>query len=612
MTMTKRNNNFKHLLATMLVVAGFCPLTAQNVVVDFLSPHHALLRNNGEKNYVLLPVEEAADISHIRVISNTREVKDMNVRLAVDKVDYFVPIDLSELKGQPSVLDIHSGGSERQEGTFRDFCCWKQISYSNTFDSTNREIFRPSYHHSPAWGWMNDPNGMFYFNGEYHLFFQHNPYGSQWENMHWGHAVSRDLVNWQSLGNAISPDAFGTIFSGSCVVDTAGVAGFGKNAIIAIYTSAGESQTQSLAYSTDGGKTFSKYAGNPIITSNIADFRDPHMFWNNTTKKWNMILAAQKEMQIYSSDNLLQWTKESSFGAEYGSHEGVWECPDLIKLPIRGTKEHRWVLICNINPGNPFGGSGIQYFVGNYNGHKFTCQTNPSVTKWLDYGKDNYAAVTFFGAPNGRQTLMGWMSNWQYANQVPTKQYRNANTLPRELDLYRYGNELYVGCKPSPEVMAAKGTAAIDTTFTVTAKRPIEVEMPNDLCKSGAYAIDINLKSVRKTPLNIQLSNSRNEVVTITYDPVKKEVTMDRTASGNVDFSEKFPVKTVAPVHAKSLDRLTLFFDHSSIEMFGGDGLFAMTNLVFPSEFYNKLTFTSSNTAKGIKATICPMKTNQQ
>ena len=342
--------NFRRQAAALLLAA--MSLTAHAQQTQFLNNNHCIYRISTPGKYLLMPVQEKAEMCNVAVIDKNNRVKTLNVRLAANHVDYYVPLKIEEFDDRNSLaLDIHINGSYRNDGELAGFTCWKKMKTADTFDTANREQYRPVYHHTPAYGWMNDPNGMFFKDGVWHIYFQHNPYGSQWENMTWGHSTSTDLLHWTFEGDAIEPDNWGTVFSGSAVVDKEGTAGFGKDAVVALYTSAGENQTQSLAYSNDDGKTFTKYNGNPIITSNVPDFRDPHVFWNDEIKKWNMILAAGQQMNIYSSDNLRDWTLESSFGAGYGSHDGVWECPDLMKLHVRGTDKEKWLLICNINPG---------------------------------------------------------------------------------------------------------------------------------------------------------------------------------------------------------------------------------------------------------------------
>lgn len=538
----------------------------------FLSSNHAMKRVKTADKYILLPVEEEEGYAHIRVIKDNQVVKEFNCKLAINKTDYNVPLDVSEYGGDV-LLDIQFSGDKRSIGLINNFVCWKDIKATNVFDSKNREKFRSIYHHTPVYGWMNDPNGMFYKDGVWHLYYQYNPYGSQWENMTWAHSTSTDLIHWKNHGEVIQPDALGTIFSGSSVVDKENTAGFGKDAVVAFYTSAGAAQTQSIAYSTDNGETFKKYVNNPILTSDVPDFRDPNVFWNEDVKQWNLILAAGQQMNIYSSKNLKDWKYESSFGEGYGNHEGVWECPDLLKM---GDK---WVLICNINPGGPFGGSATQYFVGSFDGHKFTCESKPEVTKWMDYGKDHYATVSFSNAPDGRIVVLPWMSNWQYANQVPTQQFRSANGLPRDLGLYSYNGEDYVSVKPSPEVFAA---------FE---------KKPSGRLQSAAYIEVTNIKS----NASIVLSNDKGERVTMVYDGKNATFSMDRTESGVTDFHSDFKAKTVAPTNGV-IKSMQIFIDRCSIEAFDTEGKVAMTNLVFPSKPYDKII------VKGCKVKIYELK----
>ena len=551
----------------MLMATVMMTLAQAQVTPIVLGDNHAMLKVQQGKRYVLLPVQEAEDIAAIAVLDNHNNmVQRINVKLAIDRVDYFVPY---ELKGA-SLLDIEFRGDRRQKGAVGEFVCWKEIKYSDTFDTTNREHFRPVYHHTPLYGWMNDPNGMFYKDGVWHLYYQYNPYGSQWENMHWGHSTSKDLIHWEALSMGLEPDWLGSIFSGSCVTN--------DNEVVAFYTSAGMHQTQSMAVSKDGGRTFEKYSGNPVLTtSDVPDFRDPKAFWNEDIKAWNLILAAGQEMRIYSSKDLKEWKYESSFGKEYGNHSGVWECPDLFKLS-GGTAEHsKWVLLCNINPGGPFGGSATQYFVGQFDGHKFTCESMPTVTKWLDYGKDHYATVSFYNAPDNRRVVLAWMSNWQYANQVPTKQYRSGNSIPRDLGLFRCGEETYVSVVPSKEMLAVRGA---------------KVKKPTEACE---IIVDT------KGQTEIVLSNAKGEQVTMSYDGAKQTFSMDRTKSGDVSFSENFACTTVAPTYGQ-LKQLRIFIDRCSIEVFDTEGKIAMTNLVFPSEPYNTIK------VKGGKVTIYDVK----
>ena len=565
----KKNRTIACLATLFMAIGGYAQVTPK-----ILGDRHAMLRLDSQKKYLLLPVEEKMEIAHIRVVRDNQLVKTLNCRLAVDKVDYFVPYEV----GEGELFDISFNDIMRATGAIDGFACWKRMSYSDSFDTKNVEKHRPVYHHTPQYGWMNDPNGMFYKDGVWHLCYQFNPYGSQWENMTWGHSTSTDLVHWKAEPTAITPDALGTIFSGCCVVDKNNTAGFGNDAVIAFYTSAGARQMQSMAYSTDGGKTFTKYKNNPIITSNVPDFRDPHVFWNAEAGFWNMILAAGQQMSIYSSKDLKEWKHESDFGAEYGNHGGVWECPDLMKMKVAGTDKEKWMLICNINPGGPFGGSATQYFIGEFDGHKFTCEDEPSETKWMDYGKDHYATITFDNAPEGRHIGIAWMSNWQYANQVPTKQFRSANSIARDFGLFEYNGETYCSVSPVKEMDAVRGQ---------------RISSPSETCE-----IVVQLRG----DAQLTLRNSKGEKVVITYDAVEHTIDFDRRRSGDVSFSEAFPCIVTSPTYGQA-KTLRIFVDRCSIEMFEGDGKMSMTNLVFPSEPYNKLI------VKGkAKATIYKLK----
>ena len=547
------------------------------------------------EDYLLLPIQDDAPEGKICVVKdNEQKGTLMNVRLARERVDSYVPFALSAYKGQHISIEI--------QGVPETALCWKELKLSGSFDMANKESFRPVYHHTPAYGWMNDPNGMFYKDGVYHLYFQYNPYGSVWGNMHWGHSTSTDLMHWKFEGCAIVPDAWGAIFSGSCVVDHENTAGFGKEAVVAFYTSAkstpwGDIQMQSMAYSLDNGKTFTKYEGNPILTSSEKDFRDPKVFWYAPGKHWVMILAVGQHMEIYSSVNLKEWKKESEFGAMQGAHGGVWECPDLVEIPVEGTREKKWVLICNLNPGGPFGGSAAQYFVGSFDGKKFVNES-PTQTKWMDWGKDNYATVTWNNAPDGRCIALGWMSNWQYANNVPTRQYRSANTLARDLTLYREGQELYLKSTPSVEVKKARGKKVSIPSFKVSEKHEM-VNLFEE--KQGAYEVEILIQNAGASKIAFSLLNDKGEKVSMYYDLNRKQFVMDRSESGTVDFSKDFPAVTVAPANVDKELVLRLFVDRSSIEAFGEDGKFVMTNLVFPSQPYVKMCFEADKNGYAVK-----------
>ena len=598
--------NMKRLLLMATCLIGWLTMSAQ--APQILSDRHAMLRINAQSRYLLLPIQEREEIANISIIVNGKQVKSLNAKLAVDKVDYYVPLDLSSFNPN-LLLDITFHGDRRTTGAIKGYVCWKEMQQSNTFDTTNREQFRPVYHHTPLYGWMNDPNGMVYQDGVWHLFYQYNPFGSQWENMNWGHSTSRDLIHWEAQPIALEPDALGSIFSGSCVIDKDNTAGFGAGAMIAMYTSAGQNQSQSIAYSTDGGKTFTTYAGNPVITQDAPDFRDPKVFWFEQTKRWIVVLAVGQEVQFYSSPDLKHWTYESSFGREYGNHDGVWECPDLLPLTLNAklsnSTSKKWVLLLNINPGGPFGGSATQYFVGQFDGHKFTCEDAPSETKWMDYGKDHYATVTFSNAPDNRTVAIAWMSNWQYANQVPTQQFRSANSIPRDLHLMQLDGETYLVSTPSKEMLDMRGKAV--------KKGSASNKVVKNLLKQndGAYEITATLDMQKDGQAQVTLFNNKGEEAVIGFDTAKKEYYFDRTKSGQTSFSDDFACVTRAPLPDADTYQLRIFVDKASIEVFidpgfGHSGVFPMTSLVFPNEPYNNLRVSGRGKLQDI--TVYPLK----
>lgn len=586
----------KALCLGVFLCTGLVAGAQGNLQIRHLANEQNIVVLDSVKKFLHLPVQDDAPEGKVNIVINNKGqfAQSMNVRLAREKIDSYVPLDLSAYVDQNVSIDI--------AGMPSSSLCWKELKMSDSFDMTNKEKFRPVYHHTPAYGWMNDPNGMFYKDGVYHLYFQYNPYGSVWGNMHWGHSTSTDLMHWKFEGCAIVPDAWGAIFSGSCVVDHENTAGFGKEAVVAFYTSAkstpwGDIQMQSMAYSLDNGKTFTKYEGNPILTSSEKDFRDPKVFWYAPGKHWVMILAVGQHMEIYSSVNLKEWKKESEFGAMQGAHGGVWECPDLVEIPVEGTREKKWVLICNLNPGGPFGGSAAQYFVGSFDGKKFVNES-PTQTKWMDWGKDNYATVTWNNAPDGRCIALGWMSNWQYANNVPTRQYRSANTLARDLTLYREGQELYLKSTPSVEVKKARGKKVSIPSFRVSEKHEM-VNLFED--NQGAYEVEILIQNAGASKIAFCLLNDKGEKVSMYYDLNRKQFVMDRSESGTVDFSKDFPAVTVAPANVDKELTLRLFVDRSSIEAFGEDGKFVMTNLVFPSQPYVKMCFEADKNGYAVR-----------
>ena len=449
--------------------------------------------------------------------------------------------------------------------------------------------YRPGYHFSPAAHWMNDPNGMVYYEGTYHLFFQYYPGAMVWGPMHWGHATSTDLVSWKEQPVALFPDSLGYIFSGSAVVDARNTSGFGKDGktpLVAIFThhdpkgeKAGTKtyQNQSLAYSLDAGKTWTKYAGNPALKNpGIKDFRDPKVSWNEVAKKWIMTLATLDRITFFSSPNLKEWTKESEFGEKLGAHGGVWECPDLFPLTLNG-KTH-WVLLVNLNPGGPNGGSGTQYFVGTFDGHKFTPLNDK--TKWADYGPDDYAGVTWSNT-GARRIFLGWMSNWDYANQVPTSPWRNATTIPRELGLRQEGSEIYLTSQPVKELAKLAQPAVVLKDLQATAA-PVDLTSKLSF-KGDKFSLKMSTAQLRDFAL--VLSNAAGEELRLGYDAKARQYYIDRRKAGLMAFSNKFAGRSVTPRLATApAAEVTLFFDATSVELFADGGLSVASELFFPSQ----------------------------
>jgi len=487
---------------------------------------------------------------------------------------------------------------------FLMFSCHQKQSEHDP-GSKYSEKYRPQIHFSPEKGWMNDPNGLVYHDGEYHLFYQHHPYSSMWGPMHWGHAVSNDLIHWKHLPIALYPDSLGYIFSGSAVSDSENRSGLGtadNPPLIAFFTYHDpvaqdegrefEVQQQAVAYSTDNGRSWTKYDNNPVVKNpGIRDFRDPKVVWHPVSERWIMCVAAWQTIRFYSSANLLDWTFESEFGEGYGSKEGVWECPDLFPLKINDTGETKWLLIVNINPGNPAGGTGTQYFVGDFDGTHFTTiQREPL---WLDYGKDNYAGVTWSNMPDGRRVLIGWMNNWEYASDQPTMHWSGSATLPRELGLRKVRDNNLLTSRPVAELRKLYGKSNKIRKLKVNGSRqifegrmfvgsPVEIELTFDV--SEMTRMDFPGK------FGLRLSNRLGEHYTIGYDNIVKYYYADRTHATSEDFSPLFSSMQYAPYLIES-ERVTwkIILDWSSVEWFASDGDVVITNLVYPTEHFDTL-----------------------
>ena len=601
--------NFYHLTMALTTAAALAACQPQKSAISFEHQGDTLtiVHITNPTKYLILPIQESCNEGKVKLVTGSPADMAMDVRLAVDSVEYYVPFALPQ-GAKEATLTIGRVAA--------DAICWDSIQLADTFNTANTDYYRPVYHHTPLYGWMNDANGLVYKDGEYHLYFQYNPYGSKWGNMHWGHSVSKDLIHWDHLDPAIARDTLGHIFSGSTVIDKNNSAGYGKDAMIAFYTSASDEhgQIQCMAYSTDNGRTYTKYEKNPILTpfDGLKDFRDPKVFWYEPAQKWYMIVSADKNMRFYSSTDLKNWEYLSQFGEGYGVQPNQFECPDFIQLPVDGDKNKmKWVMIVNINPGCPFGGSATEYFVGDFDGKEFHCDTDKSVTKWLDFGKDHYATVCFSNLGE-RVVAVPWMSNWQYANVTPIRQYRGANALPRELSLYTKDGEIYMAANAVKETEGLrKGTADVND-FVMTDEHLVS---PLATSQEGACELEMDITPNKAQTVGFQLMNDKGEKTDIYLDLKAGRLVMDRTQSGLVAFGEKsephaketddhrktesvnyvndFALGTWAPLslcEGKTY-HLNVFVDKCSVEIFVDGGRIAMTNLVFPTVPYNALRF---------------------
>lgn len=459
---------------------------------------------------------------------------------------------------------------------------------------TKLEKYRPALHFSPKSNWMNDPNGLVFFKGEYHLFFQHNPNDSIWGPMHWGHAVSKDLIDWRELDIALFPDEFGTIFSGSAVVDWKNTSGFfpTEPGIVAIFTHHLEGkeegkentlpkQTQSLAYSHDQGRTWIKYEGNPVLTHPTkVDFRDPKVFWHEASNKWVMALATGQTVSFYSSLNLKDWKFESEFGDNIGSHDGVWECPDLFELSIENSSVKKWVLLVSIGD-NPQldSGSRTQYFVGSFDGNQFVPKHDD--IRWLDFGKDNYAGVSFSDIPkeDGRRIYLGWMSNWRYANHVPTEGWRSQMSLPREVMLREVNGSFLVVQKPVTELDAYFNKNKVIEGAIISPENPIIYGIGSDFSE-----VDLTFENINASQYGLTIQHTTTQYTTITIDTKENILCLDRKHSGKVGFSDNFPKLQLLNLTGTIQIQLRIIIDASSLEVFINDGEQALTSLVYPDK----------------------------
>ncbi len=466
------------------------------------------------------------------------------------------------------------------------------VAWSQTY----HERYRPQFHFSPRQNWTNDPNGLVWFEGEYHLFYQYNPFGDTWGHMSWGHAVSRDLVRWEELPVALAEENGVMIFTGSTVVDERNTSGFCasvKPCLVAVYTghtpraaNGKPLQTQNLAYSNDRGRTWTKYSANPVLNLNMSDFRDPHVFWSDAARRWIMAVALPNEhkVQFYGSANLKQWERLSEFGPA-GASGGQWECPTLTEVPVEGSspRRTRWVLKIGLNPGGLQGGSGEQYFVGSFDGARFVNDNPATTVLWTDYGKDCYCALTFNNLPRTELPVMlGWMNNWQYANKVPTAPWRGQMTVPRRLQLRQGPNGLRLIQQPAESIRTLRqkrfswsgnDAAALNTALR---SRP---------AGDNSFELRATFPAGTEDETGWKLEGPGGTSMTVGYDPRKHEIFVDRTHSGDIGFSPQFPARTVAPLTPgrEPLD-LVILADRSTLEVFAQRGEVAITSLFYPPE----------------------------
>jgi len=482
---------------------------------------------------------------------------------------------------------------------------------------SEEELYRPNFHFTPKKSWMNDPNGMFYYNGYYHLYFQHYPDGNTWGPMHWGHAISTDMVTWKEMPIALYPDEKGYIFSGSAVVDVNNSSGFGKDGIqpiVAMFTyhdMVGEKagkidiQSQAIAYSLDEGQTFTKFSENPVIKNpGIRDFRDPKIVWDSIGEKWLMVLAAGQKIMFYSSSNLKDWSLESDFGDGIGAHGGVWECPDFFPMVVQGTDEIKWVLLVSINPGGPNGGSATQYFVGDFNGKEF--KIDPSFERdlnssehksiWIDYGRDNYAGVTWANIPDtdGRKLFMGWMSNWHYAQEVPTETWRSAMTVAREVELQRMDASYRLLFQPVKELTNYRSTKFKKDSIVINEETKIIDSKAIDLASTE---INFKISDLKNNSFAFKLTNKLGDALVFGYNNSDKNFFVDRRKSGSTEFSEKFANRVSFAKRTSLNPDLfgTIILDKTSIELFFDNGETVMTEIFFPKAPFEKLSIEPNN-----------------
>ena len=468
------------------------------------------------------------------------------------------------------------------------------LAQNTNSDALYDETYRPQYHFTPVKNWMNDPNGPVFYKGEYHLFYQYNPFGNVWGHMSWGHAISRDLVHWEHLPVAIPEENGIMIFSGSTVVDWHNSSRLCEQAnpaepscLVAIYTGHTEKlQTQNLAYSNDQGRSWTKYSGNPVLDLHIKDFRDPKVFWHEPSHKWVMVAALPTEHKVrfFGSTDLKHWNSLSDFGPAGGTG-GVWECPDLFPLPVEGEAgQTRWVLSINLNPGGLAGGSADQYFVGQFDGTTFVNANPANQVLWADYGKDFYASTSISDIPaaDGGRIWLGWLLNWEYAAKVPTSPWRGVQSIPRALSLRQFPEGIRLLQSPVGELetLRANHVLFVERDFATTYGAMLASRLSGD-----ALEIIAELENGNSTEAGIRVRKGKDEATTIGVDWAKQEVFVDRTRSGEIAFDARFPGRHAGPLLPTGSKRVKLhiFVDRSSVEVFVNGGATVISDAIFPS-----------------------------
>ena len=520
------------------------------------------------------------------------------------------------------------------------FACTSNDSTYNTRGLLYQQ-HRPQFHFSPPSHWMNDPNGMVYNNDLFHLYYQYYPEDTKWGPMHWGHATSKDLVNWTHKPIAIYPDSTGYIFSGSVVIDsnnTSKFEGIQDQHMIALYTYGFEDdkmipQRQGLAYSIDGGISWSKYNGNPVLDEDLRAFRDPKVFWHEASGNWIMTIVASSSneniitdhVRFYSSKDLLNWKYKSDFGNPFGAQGANWECPDLFELEVDNSGTKKWVLLVSIGGLSPNGGTGIQYFIGDFDGTNFTLDEDfenatihnqayfegeAAKTLWLDYGRDNYAGVSWNNVPkeDGRRLFIGWMSNWQYAQEVPTKEWRSAMTIPRELLLSKNTKGTFLKQIPINELeqlrgekMSFKGSAIQEKNLT----RDLNLKG-----KTFEVILDIEFQDNPTLDFGLKAANQNGEFYKIGFDASKNCYYSDRRKSGKTSFNPKFAegIHYAPRMLEGNRINMRIYFDLASAELFADGGFVSLTDIYFPNLDFDNLYLYSNDSIKVNALDIYPLK----